>query len=121
MIQSDSHQHSIAWVAEGKADCAAIDSTVLEQELRNLPERSPQLHIIESIGPCPMPPLVAAQRLGKSFLDQLQAALLQPDSELQTHMQQVGIRRFVRVKSEDYGAIAQMYNAALKTGYEIIH
>lgn len=119
VIQSGSHQHSIAWVAEGKADCAAIDSTVLEQELRNSPERSPQLRIIESIGPCPIPPLIATQRLGKSFLEQLQAALLQPDAELQTHMQQVGIRRFAGVKSEDYEAIAQMYNAALQAGYEI--
>jgi phosphonate transport system substrate-binding protein len=83
VIQSGSHQHSIAWVADGKADCAAIDSTVLEQELRNSPERSLQLRIIESIGPCPMPPLIAAQRLGKSFFNQLQAALLQPDTELQ--------------------------------------
>jgi phosphonate transport system substrate-binding protein len=119
VIQSGSHQHSIAWVAEGKADCAAIDSTVLEQELRNLPERSPQLRIIESIGPCPMPPLIAAQRLGDTFLEQLQAALLQPDSELQTHMQQVGICRFAMVKGEEYGAIAQMYNAAFEAGYEI--
>jgi phosphonate transport system substrate-binding protein len=121
VIQSGSHQRSIAWVAEGKADCAAIDSTVLEQEFRNRPERSPQLRIIESIGPCPMPPLVAAQRLGNVLLDQLQSVLLNPDAELQSHMQQVGIRRFAGVKSEDYGAIAQMYNAAFEVSYEIIH
>ncbi|MBD1868687.1 PhnD/SsuA/transferrin family substrate-binding protein [Cyanobacteria bacterium FACHB-471] len=120
VIQSGSHQHSIAWVAEGKVDCAAIDSTVLEQEFRNSPERSLQLRIIESIGPCPMPPLVAAQRLGNTFLDQLQSVLLNPDAELQSYMQQVGIRRFAAVKSEDYEAIAHMYNAALEVGYEII-
>jgi phosphonate transport system substrate-binding protein len=120
VIQSGSHQQSIAWVADGKVDCAAIDSTVLEQELRNSPERSPQLRIIESIGPCPMPPLVAAQRLGNSFLEQLQTALLQPDLELQTYMHQIGIHCFATVKSEDYEAIAQMYNAALQAGYEII-
>lgn len=120
VIQSGSHQQSITWVAEGKADCAAIDSTVLEQELRNLPERSHSLRIIESIGPCPMPPLVAAQRLGTAFLNQLQTALLQPDAELHSHMQLVGIRRFAVVSNEDYRAIAQMYDSTLQAGYETL-
>lgn len=58
-IQSGSHQRSIQWVAEGIGDYAAIDSTVLEQELRNYP--TIPLRIIESIESNPMPPIVAAQ------------------------------------------------------------
>ncbi|HEY9813576.1 MAG TPA: PhnD/SsuA/transferrin family substrate-binding protein, partial [Candidatus Sericytochromatia bacterium] len=35
VIPSGFHQRSIQWVVNGLADCSAIDSTVLEEELRN--------------------------------------------------------------------------------------
>src|SRR5262249_42922931 len=40
---SGSHQKSIRRVIEGKADCSAIDSTVLEQEFRDFPELAAQV------------------------------------------------------------------------------
>ncbi len=70
-IESGFHQRSIRWVVEGKADCAAIDSIVLEQELRDFPELTSHLRIIEAIGPSPIPPLVVAQRLGISLIQQI--------------------------------------------------
>ena len=119
VFQSGSHQSSIQLVVEGLADCAAIDSTVLEQELRNSPNLSNQLRVIDSIGPCPMPPVVAARRLGSGFIDSLQAALCQPDVELQSAMARAGINRYV-VPSEDYAAIALMYDTAVQSGYKVI-
>lgn len=119
IIQSGSHQRSIRLVVDGLADCSAIDSTVLEQELRDLPELSHRLRVIESIGPCPMPPVVAAQRLGSAFIDSLKSALCHPDTELQSAMERSRIQRYVAVQSEDYTAIANMYNAAVQVGYEI--
>jgi len=119
IIQSGSHQRSIRLVVDGLADCSAIDSTVLEQELRDLPELSHRLRVIESIGPCPMPPVVAAQRLGSAFIDSLQSALCHPDTELQSAMERSRIQRYVAVQSEDYTAIANMYDAAVQAGYEI--
>ena len=120
VIPSGSHQRSIRLVAEGQADCAAIDSTVLEQELRDFPELSPHLHIIESIGPCPMPPVVAAQRLGSALINALQTALCQPDTELQTAMVRSHIQHYVPVQSEDYAQLATMYEAAVAAGYGAI-
>jgi phosphonate transport system substrate-binding protein len=110
VMQSGSHQRSMRWVAEGKVDCAAIDSTVLQQELRMVPELAQQIRVIESIGPCPIPPIVSTRRLGTTLLNQLQLALLQPDQELQSQMQQAGIRRFVAVQSEGYAELAQIYD-----------
>lgn len=110
VIQSGSHQRSIRLVIEGLADCSAIDSTVLEQELRDAPELANHLRVIESIGPCPIPPVVAAQRLGSKLIDLLQSALCQPDTELQSAMAQAQIQRYVAVQSEDYAAIATMYH-----------
>lgn len=101
-----SHQRSIRWVIEGLADCAAIDSTVLEQELRDFPELAPLLRVIESIGPAPMPPIVASNRLGEQFQQHLQKSLLQPDDELKSAMTIAQVKGYQSVEWLDYRAIA---------------
>ncbi|BAY27577.1 ABC-type phosphate/phosphonate transport system periplasmic component-like protein [Calothrix sp. NIES-2100] len=108
-VQSNFHQRSIRWVVEGLADCAAIDSVVLEQELNKSPELSQHLRVVEVLGPAPMPPLVVAQHLGVSLIEQMQLALLQPDAELQKVMAQFGVRRFASVKLADYQILNQIY------------
>ena len=120
VIQSGSHQSSIRLVVDGLADCSAIDSTVLEQELRKSPELSNHLRVVESVGPCPIPPVVAARRLGAKFINELQSALCQPDTELRTAMKEAQIRHYVAVQSEDYAVIGKMYDAAVKAGYKSI-
>ncbi|MBW4444691.1 MAG: PhnD/SsuA/transferrin family substrate-binding protein [Plectolyngbya sp. WJT66-NPBG17] len=115
VVQSGSHQRSIRWIIEGKADCAAIDSTVLEQELRVFPELAQQIRIVESSNPCPMPPIVAAQHLGKDLIDQIQAALLQPDPELKATMAQMNVKRYAVVNTQDYDAIAQLYDKVTRS------
>ncbi|MBH8551409.1 PhnD/SsuA/transferrin family substrate-binding protein [Nostocaceae cyanobacterium CENA357] len=110
VIQSGFHQRSIRWVAEGLADCAAIDSVVLEQELRNFPELSQHLRVVEVLGPCPMPPLVVSRRLGIYLIQQMQLALLRPDAQLQTVMKQFGVRRFAAVELENYRILNQIYS-----------
>ncbi|MBW4695675.1 MAG: PhnD/SsuA/transferrin family substrate-binding protein [Lyngbya sp. HA4199-MV5] len=101
-IASGSHQQSIRWVLAGQADWAAIDSTVLEQALRDAPALVHQLRVIESIGPSPMPPLVAATHLGQVVIDRMQASLLHPDAVLQAAMQRMMVQRYAAVKSADY-------------------
>ncbi len=109
-IESGSHQRSIRWVVDGLADCAAIDSVVLAQELRDFPDLSTHLRVVEALGPSPMPPLVVAQRLGISLIQQMQLTLLQPDAELQAAMAQVGIQRFAAVELEQYGELLKWYH-----------
>ncbi len=115
-IQSGSHQRSIRWIVEGKADFAAIDSTVLEQELRDFPELSQHLRVVDSIGPNPMPPLVAKVDLGAEFIARIQSALLNPDAELLAAMETAGVQRFAAVESRDYHAIAQIYYLVIGNG-----
>lgn len=118
VIQSGSHQRSIRLVIEGKGDCSAIDSTVLEQELRDYPELAERLRIIDAIGPCPMPPIVISQRLDSELIKYLQKALCQPDAELQAAMDRAHIQRYVAVQSEDYEVLATMYDNAIQAGYK---
>lgn len=119
-IQSGSHQRSIRLVVEGQADCSAIDSTVLEQELRDFPELSPHIRIIESIGPNPMPPIVAAQHLGSALIQSLQSALCQPDAELKAAMARSHIQHYIPVQSEDYAQLATLYHKAVEAGYQLL-
>jgi phosphonate transport system substrate-binding protein len=115
-LQSGSHQRSIRWVVEGLADCAAIDSVVLEQELKDFPELSQHLRVVEVLGPCPMPPLVVAEHLGISLIGQMQLALLQPDAKMQRVMKQFGVRRFAAVQLADYYILNQIYSDRYAVG-----
>ncbi len=109
LIPSGFHQNSIKLVSSGLADFAAIDSTVLEEELRNDPQLSFSLRVIESIGPSPIPPIIAAQRLGNVYIDRLQFALLHPDAQLRSAMDRAQIHRYAPVVSADYLILSTMY------------
>ncbi|MDX2098366.1 MAG: PhnD/SsuA/transferrin family substrate-binding protein [Leptolyngbyaceae cyanobacterium bins.59] len=118
-IQSGSHQTSIRWVIEGRADCAAIDSTVLERELQLHATLALQLQLIESIGPAPMPPLAVTSSLDPTLVKAVQSALLQPDATLQAAMQSVRVERYAPVTLKDYQPIATCYEAVLNSGYRL--
>ena len=119
-FESGSHQQSIRLVVGGQADCSAVDSTVLEQEQHNSPELSEQLRVCASLGPSPMPPVVASTRLGNSVLACLQTALVEPDSELREAMQPVAVRRFTQMRPEDYAVLPEMEQIALRSGFAVI-
>lgn len=76
--------------------------------------------MIESIGPRPMPPVVATQRLGSAWLDLLQLILCQSDAELQAAMARSHIQRYIPVQSEDYAKLAAMYDTAVEAGYQLL-
>ena len=52
---SGSHAESLRLVAQGAADCAVIDSTLMDDQVSG----SDQVRILTSIGPYPAPPLIA--------------------------------------------------------------
>jgi len=115
-VQSGSHQRSIQAVIAAQADCAAIDSIVLEQELQDHPDLANQIRVIESIGEVPVPPLIAAQQLPQ--LDQIRSLLLHPDHQLRSAMDRAGVDRFAAVRSEDYDLLFNRYSAVLTAGYD---
>jgi phosphonate transport system substrate-binding protein len=119
-IQSGSHQRSLRWVIERKADCAAIDSVVLGQEFWDDPALSDQLRVIESIGPYPMPPVIVAQHLGETLIEAIKHALLNPDPTLQSALHRAGILRFAEVQSTDYQILLETYDAALNAGFDFV-
>lgn len=117
LIQSSSHQRSIRFVIEGLADCAAIDSIVLAQELQAYPDLVSQIRVIESIGAVPVPPLIAARHLQP--FDRILSILLNPDPQLQAAMERAEVDRFAAVCSQDYQVLLSRYNAVLSAGYDV--
>jgi len=111
-ISSGAHERSLQWILTDFADCAAIDSTVLDQAIRDEPNLGEKLRIILSLGPSPIPPIAVSQRLGGELVHSIQNTLLQPDSILKKHMKQAGIQHFMPVNSSVYKPILDMYMAA---------
>jgi phosphonate transport system substrate-binding protein len=112
------HQNSIQEVAAGKVDAAAIDSTVLEQELRQFPELAQHIRIIDSTSPCPVPPIALSARL-EGEKRRLREALLSPTPALKEAMAKTGIHRYAPVDMEDYAVIASMFLEVENAGYQL--
>jgi phosphonate transport system substrate-binding protein len=120
VVESGSHQQSIQCVVDGRADCSAIDSIVLEQEIRLRPELAAEIRVCTTIGPTPMPPIIATSRLGERAIDQMRAVLQNPDSELQAAMRQASVRRFAAMNPDDYAVLGVMWDRAEKMGFPVI-
>lgn len=114
MIPSGAHWRSLQWIIEGRADCAAIDSTVLEQAIQDNPNLAQQLRVIASLGPSPMPPIAVSRKLGETTIQSIQTVLLQPDPILRARMDQAKIKHFAAVNSRFYQPILERYAAVSK-------
>ena len=64
---SGSHQQSIRWVADGRVEGSAIDSQVLEVELKNHPGLRDRIRLVASLGPSTNMPLVASAAASESL------------------------------------------------------
>jgi len=105
--ESGGHLRSLELIATGAADAAAIDSTVLELELKRRPELASKIRAVATIGPHPIPPAVVAKHLPAELKRRLRSALLQMHEEVQgSEILADGlIERFVAVQDSDYNQV----------------
>jgi phosphonate transport system substrate-binding protein len=113
-IASGSHERSLQLVLDGSVDASAIDSTVLEQELRVHPEHGQWLRVIETLGPSPIPPLVASRALPHERRAAVRGALLEMhrDAGGSEVLASWGLARLVPVADADYDPIRAMARMA---------
>ena len=116
VLGSGAHLQSLAWLLDGRVDATAIDSTVLEQELRTRPELAPAIRRVETFGPSPIPPLVASRALPQDLRQRVRAALLAMHADPHGHqvLARAGMSRFVGVTDADYDPIRTMWRAAAR-------
>jgi phosphonate transport system substrate-binding protein len=113
VVEAGFHQDSIKMVAGGEIDASAIDSQVLEVELRDHPEIADRIKVIESLGPSSIQPVTVVRRLPAGQRREIQKALL----EMGEHP--VGrkglalgmVRRFVPADDASYSDIREMVDA----------
>jgi phosphonate transport system substrate-binding protein len=112
-VPSGSHAASLNWVENGQADAAAIDSVVLEMEYRQRPARAAAFRVIASLGPAPMPPVIASARLEPAVRDRLARALaaLHEDAAGRAVLAGAGMLRFAPVSDEAYNPIRKLVTA----------
>jgi phosphonate transport system substrate-binding protein len=110
IVESGSHQNSLAMLLDGRIDATAIDSTVLELELRLRPELRPHIRIIDVLGPSPIPPAVISVQVRPEIKQLIQQALLRMHNEAQGRaiLASIPLARFKRVSDSDYNAIRLM-------------
>ena len=119
VVEAGFHETSIRLVAEGKIDASAIDSQVLAVEMRDHPEVTDQLKVIDSLGPSTIQPVAVSRRLDEEFRRQIQEALLG------FHLTAEGrranslglIERWVAVGPSDYDDIRRMVDDCESAGF----
>lgn len=122
VVAAGSHQNSIRLICAGDVDASAIDSQVLAIELREQPELTRQLRVIDTFGPASIQPVVAAQQLPASLKGEVRAVLLEMAAEAtaQERLAAGFVQCFAPVTDATYDDIRAMLAAAEAVGFMTI-
>jgi phosphonate transport system substrate-binding protein len=119
MVEAGFHQDAIRMVADGRVDAAAIDSQVLDIELRDHPQLDHALRRIGTIGPSTIQPVVVScSRLTDAERGAIRRALLgvADDPAARIVLEAALVERFVPVNAASYDDIRQMYGRVRRHG-----
>lgn len=110
VVESGAHQTSLEMVLDGRVDASAIDSTVLEAELRARPELGLRMRRIEILGPSPMPPWIVRANVSSRIRTQLGHALrsMHSHSTGAAVLHGWGISHFAAVGDRHYDVVRTM-------------
>ncbi len=114
VIEAGSHLRALQMVLDRRVDASAIDSTVLELELRDRPKLREQLRIVEILGPSPIPPWVVVKSVAPDLRDAIREVFWQmhEDAQGQAILAEGQMARMVQVEDRDYDIIREMARKA---------
>jgi phosphonate transport system substrate-binding protein len=115
------HQESIRRVASARIDGSAIDSQVLEVELRDHPELAGQLRVIGTLGPSTIQPLVATAGTSAALRTEVQGIVssLGTQEADRERLARGLVDRFVPVEDAAYDDIRAMLDAVERAGLHL--
>jgi phosphonate transport system substrate-binding protein len=110
VVESGAHQRSLQMILDASVDAAAIDTTVLEQEVRLSPDLAGRIRTIDTLGPSPIPPLVISRAVPAALKAELARILLRShrDPAGERLLRRAHMTRFVAVTDADYDPIRHM-------------
>jgi len=114
VVETGAHQRTLRMIADGRLDASAVDSVVLEVELRRQPSLRSHLRIVETWGPSPAPPWVISRRLPVALRQALRRAMLGMHREPagRAILREARMARFAAVTDHDYDPIRRMASIA---------
>jgi phosphonate transport system substrate-binding protein len=120
VVEAGFHQEAIRMVARGEVDGSAIDSQVLEVELRDHPELAEQVRVVEALGPSTIQPVAVSRRLPEDLAASIRDVLLtmSEDPNVRERMAAGLVERFVAVDSRTYDDIRMMVDACEAAGFD---
>jgi phosphonate transport system substrate-binding protein len=119
MVEAGFHQDAIRMVADGRVDAAAIDSQVLDIELRDHPELAAAIRRVGTIGPSTIQPVVVSRsRLTDAERASITQALVEVAVEPAARpvLDATLVERFVPIDTDGYEDIRQMYGLVRARG-----
>jgi phosphonate transport system substrate-binding protein len=119
IVGSGSHMNSLNMILHGEVDASAIDSTVLEWACQLRPLLRQQIHIIDTLGPSPSPPLVIQRSIPPELKTRIRQLLCQmhTDNKGNKVLASGGVARFTAVTDHDYDPIRQMAERAASINF----
>ena len=114
VVEAGSHLQAIEMVLEHRIEASAIDSTVLELELKARPQLKTKLRVIETLGPSPIPPWVVTTNVPPELREAIRKVFWQMHETVEGRaiLKQGQVMKMVRVKDRDYDPIREMARAA---------
>ena len=111
MVEAGFHRDAIQMVADGRADAAAIDTQVLDIEVRDRPQLADQIRRIASIGPSTIQPVVVSRtRLTGTERRAIAVGLLEvgDDPSAREALDDALVDRFMGAEESSYDDVRQM-------------
>jgi len=105
------HDRAIQATAIGAVDAAAVDELVWESHIRRKPSMAKRLRSIWKSEPFGPPPIVVPTSLPDDLVAPLRSALLalDKDKDGKQILAEIGIKRFVLPRPEEYEGAAKLY------------
>lgn len=109
-------------VAAGVVDASAIDSQVLAIEMRDHPEVTKDIKIIDSLGPSTIQPVAVSKRFDREFRQAVVEVLVEfHTTERGRAILDLGlVEKWVPRQSSDYDDIREMVDACEQAGFMTI-
>ena len=114
VIEAGSHSQAVEMVLDHSVDGAAIDSMMLDLELRTKPQLQSKLRVIETLGPSPIPPWVITRNVPSALRESIRQAFwhMHKTSEGLRILAQEQIMKMAQVEDGNYDLIRDMKQVA---------
>ena len=122
VIDAGFHEESVRMVADGRVDASAIDSQVLAVEMRDRPEVTKNIKVIDALGPSTIQPVAVSKRFDRDFRSAVAEVLISfHKTERGRDLLDLGlVEKWVPIEGHSYDDIRAMVEACEKAGFMTI-